>query len=177
MKKNKAFFFDRDGILNKSIIKKNKPYSPTNLKELILNFELVEFIKKLKKKNFKIIIITNQPDIKHGKLSRYNLRIINSIIIKKFFIDDIFICAHGKNENCECKKPKPGLLKQASKKWNIDLKKSFFIGDRWKDIKAGEIMGCKTIFIDYDYDEIKPILYNYKFKNIFLMINNIQKIL
>ncbi len=177
MKKNKAFFFDRDGILNKAIIKDNKPYSPRNIKELVLNLELVEFIQKLKEKRFKIIIITNQPDIKYGKLNRYTLNIINSVIIKKFFIDDIFICDHGKSENCECRKPKPGLLKKASEKWNIDLKRSYFIGDRWKDIEAGEVMGCNTIFIDYNYNEIKPKCYSYEFKNISSMIKHIKKIL
>ena len=177
MEKNKAFFFDRDGILNKSILKKNKTYSPRNLKELILNFELVEFIKKLKKKNFKIIVITNQPDIKSGKLNKYTLRIINLIIKKKFCIDDFFICIHGKNENCNCRKPKPGLIIKASKKWNINLKESFFVGDRWKDMQAGEIVGCNTIFIDYDYNESKPKSYSYKFKTISLMIKKIEKIL
>ena len=69
------------------------------------------------------------------------------------------------------------MLLDAKEKYGLDIRSCYFVGDRWKDIKAGEIMGCKTIFIDYDYDEIKPKLYSYKFKNIFLMINNIQKIL
>ena len=176
MKNNKAFFFDRDGILNKSIIRNNKPFSPRNLKELNLNFELIEFIKKLKKKGFKIIVVTNQPDIKYGKLSKHTLKLINSIIAKTFFVDDIYACIHGKKDNCECRKPKPGMLKKASKKWNIDLKKSYLIGDRWKDIKSGESMGCTTIFIDYNYDEYKPKSYNYKYKSISLMVNNIEKI-
>ena len=68
------------------------------------------------------------------------------------------------------------MLKKASKKWNIDLKKSYLIGDRWKDIKSGESMGCTTIFIDYNYDEYKPKSYNYKYKSISLMVNNIEKI-
>ena len=177
MKKNKAFFFDRDGILNKAIIKNNRPYSPRNIKEIALNLELVKFIKKLKEKKFKIIIITNQPDIKSGKLNRHTLKIINTVIIKKFFVDDIFICTHGKSENCECRKPKPGLLKKASEKWNIDIKNSYFIGDRWKDIEAGEVMGCNTIFIDYNYNEIKPKYYSYKFKNISSMIEHMKKVL
>ena len=177
MRKNKAFFFDRDGILNKAILKNNKPYSPRGFKELILNLNLVEFIKRLKKKDFKIIVITNQPDVKYGKLSKYTLKIINSTIMKFFFVDDIFVCIHGNEDHCDCRKPKPGLLKKASKKWDIDLKKSFFIGDRWKDIKSGESMGCKTIFIDYNYHELRPKKYTYKFKNISIMINNINKIL
>jgi len=56
----------------------------------------------------------------------------------------------------KCRKPKPGLLLEASKKWNIDLKSSYLIGDRNKDIKAGKSAGCKTIFIDYNYNETRP---------------------
>lgn len=69
------------------------------------------------------------------------------------------------------------MIKKAAEKWNIDLKKSFVIGDRWKDIKSGESMGCTTIFIDYKYNELKPKKYSYKFKNISQMINNINRIL
>jgi D-glycero-D-manno-heptose 1,7-bisphosphate phosphatase len=75
---------------------------------------------------------------------------------KETKFDDIFVCYHDDVDNCDCRKPKAGLLTQASKKWNIDLKKSFMIGDRWIDIEAGNNVGCKTIFIDYKYDEYKP---------------------
>ena len=177
MSKNKAFFFDRDGILNKSIIKNHKPYSPRFPKELILNRELLSFIKKLKNKGFLIFVVSNQPDIKKGKLSKYSLKIINSIIKKYFLIDEIYICSHEKNDNCKCRKPKPGMLIEASKKWNVDLKKSFLIGDRWKDITAGTIMNCTTIFIDYNYRESKPRNSNYNFINISKMINSINRII
>ena len=177
MKKNKAFFFDRDGILNKSIIKNRKPFSPRFPRELVLNRELLNFIKKLKKKGYLIIVISNQPDIKKGKLSNYSLKFMNYVIKNYFLIDDIYICPHGKNDTCECRKPKPGMLKEAAKKWNIELKKSFLIGDRCKDIMAGAIMNCTTIFIDYNYDEPKPKNYNYNFLNITKMIKSIEKII
>lgn len=177
LKKNKAFFFDRDGILNKSIIKNRKPYSPRIPQDLILNREVLSFIKKLKKKGFLIFVVSNQPDIKSGKLSNYSLKVMNSIIKKYFLIDEIYICPHGKNDNCECRKPKPGMLIEASKKWNIDLKKSFLVGDRWKDISAGTIMNCTTIFIDYNYDEPKPRNSNYNFINISKMIKSIERII
>ena len=124
-----------------------------------------------------IIVITNQPDIKYGKIHIFTLKIINSIIVKNFLVDDIFVCTHGKEDNCDCRKPKPGMIHKAAKKWNIDLKKSFVIGDRWKDIESGESAGCKTIFIDYRYNERKPKRYNFKFANNKLLINNIKKII
>ncbi|MDB2363384.1 HAD-IIIA family hydrolase [Candidatus Pelagibacter bacterium] len=177
LKKNKAFFFDRDGILNKSIIKNNKPYSPIFPRELNLNRDLLSFIKKLKKKGFLIIVVSNQPDIKNGKLSIYSLNLMNSIIKKFFLVDEIYICTHGKNDNCQCRKPKPGMLIEASKKWNIELSRSYIVGDRWKDIEAGKSMNCTTIFIDYNYDEPKPKNCNYIFLGISKMIKSIEKII
>ena len=177
LQKNKAFFFDRDGILNKSIVKNRKPYSPRFPRELILNREILSFIKKLKKKGFLIFVVSNQPDMKNGKLSNYSLKVMNSIIKKYFLIDEIYICPHGKNDNCACRKPKPGMLVQASKKWNIDLKKSFLVGDRCKDIMAGTIINCTTIFIDYNYQEPKPKNNDYNFSSISNMIKSIERII
>lgn len=177
MKKNKAFFFDRDGILNKSIIKKKKPYSPRYPYELKLNHKFLPFIEDLKKKKFIIIVVTNQPDIKRGKLKKYTSKIINSIIKKYFLVDEVFVCEHDKIDNCDCRKPKPGMLKNAMKRWNIDIKKSFLVGDRIKDIEAGNSVGCTTIFIDYNYDELKPKNYDYKFTSISKMIKVIGKII
>ena len=177
MKKNKAFFFDRDGILNKAIVKRQKPHSPRFPQELKLNYELLQFVKYLKKKNFLIIVVTNQPDVKRGKLTKYSLKIINSIIKKYFLVDEIYVCMHDKNDNCNCRKPKPGLLQKASKKWNIELKKSYIIGDRWKDIEAGVSMNCRTVFINYNYNEKKPKLYDYEFNSIAKMVKEIRKII
>ena len=102
---------------------------------------------------------------------------MNFLIQKYFLIDEIFVCGHDKKDKCKCRKPKNGMLKSAAKKWNIDLKKSFLIGDRWKDIEAGNSVECKTIYIDYNYDEKKPILYNYKFYNIQNMVKKMKKII
>ena len=175
MEKNKAFFFDRDGILNKSIIKNNKPYSPRIPGQLKLNREILQFIKYLKKKNFIIIAVSNQPDIKRGKLCKFALKIINVLVKRYFLIDEIYVCEHDVSDTCNCRKPKNGMLLQAGKKWNIDFKKSYLIGDRWTDIQAGNSLYCKTIFIDYNYNEKKPKKYNYKFNLISSMIRNMEK--
>ena len=81
---------------------------------------------------------------------------MNNFLKKEIELDDIFVCYHDDKDNCNCRKPKPGLLLQAGKKWNVDFKKSFMIGDRWRDIQAGEKVGCKTIYLDYNYKDIKP---------------------
>jgi transaldolase len=151
VEKNKAFFFDRDGILNKAIVKNRKPYSPKFPHQLEKNYEILNLIKHLKKNKFIIIVITNQPELSRGGLFKYSSIFMNFLIEKYFLIDEIFVCGHNKKDRCNCRKPKNGMLISAAKKWNIDFKKSFLIGDRWKDIEAGNSVGCKTIYIDYNF--------------------------
>ena len=120
-------------------------------------------------------MITNQPEIKRGKLSKKALNFIN-LEIKRFFnLDDFFVCMHDTLDGCNCRKPKPGMILKGVEKWNIDLSNSYLIGDRFKDIDAGEKVNCKTIFMDYDYHERKPAKSTYRFKNFRTMINEIIK--
>ena len=81
---------------------------------------------------------------------------MNSYLKDKLKLDDIFVCYHDDQDNCECRKPKPGMLLEACKKWNVDIKESYMVGDRWRDVEAGSNAGCKTIFINYNYKERKP---------------------
>jgi|TARA_B100001964_G_scaffold223234_1_gene268935 D-glycero-D-manno-heptose 1,7-bisphosphate phosphatase len=152
----KAVFLDRDGVINKAFIKDGKPTSPNSLDELEILPGVKESILKLKKLNFICLVVTNQPDVPRGKINKNNVIKINNFLKKKIELDDIFVCYHDDKDNCNCRKPKPGLLLQASKKWNVDFKKSFMIGDRWRDIQAGEEVGCKTIYLNYNYKDIKP---------------------
>ncbi len=152
----KAVFLDRDGVINKAPLKRGLPTSPNTLDELEILPGVKKSIKKLKKLNFICLVVTNQPDVQRGKVNKDTVIKINNILKKETEFDDIFVCYHDDKDKCDCRKPKPGLLFQAKKKWNIDFTKSFMIGDRWKDIEAGEKAGCKTIFLDYKYDDIKP---------------------
>ena len=152
----KAIFLDRDGVINKAIVKNGLPTPPNLLDELKILPGVKESILKLKKLNFVCIVVTNQPDVSRRKINKNTVIKINNFLKKKIKLDDIFVCYHDDKDNCNCRKPKPGLLLQAGKKWNVDFKKSFMIGDRWKDIQAGENVGCKTIYLDYSYKDIKP---------------------
>ena len=152
----KAVFLDRDGVIKEAIVKNGLPTPPSLLDELKILPGVKESILKLKKLNFVCIIVTNQPDVSRGKINKNTVIKINNFLKKKIELDDIFVCYHDDQDNCNCRKPKPGLLLQARKKWNVDFKKSFIIGDRWRDIHAGKKVGCKTIFLDYKYKDIKP---------------------
>ena len=152
----KAIFLDRDGVINKIFIKNNYPFSPTLFDMLEIFPGVKESILRLKKLNFVCLVVTNQPDVSRGKIEKKTIIKMNNYLKDEIKLDDIFVCYHDDHDKCKCRKPKPGLLLDASKKWDINLKKSYMIGDRWRDIEAGKSVGCKTIFIDYDYKETKP---------------------
>ena len=152
----KAVFLDRDGVINKTIIEGGLPTSPNSLDELEILPSVKESILRLKKLNFICLLVTNQPNVTREKIDKSTVIKMNNFLKKKIQLDDIFVCYHDDKDNCNCRKPKPGLLLLAGKKWNVDFKKSFMIGDRWRDIQAGEKVGCKTIYLDYNYKDIKP---------------------
>ena len=152
----KAVFLDRDGVINKAFIKDGLPTSPNSLDELEILPGVKESVLRLKKLNFVCLVVTNQPDVTRGKINKNTVIEINNFLLKEIKLDDFFVCYHDDKDNCDCRKPKPGLLLQASKKWDVNLKKSFIVGDRWRDIQAGEKVGCKTIFLEYNYKDIKP---------------------
>ena len=152
----KSVFLDRDGVINKVYIKDGLPRSPNSSNELKILPGVRESIIKLKKLNFICLMVTNQPNVSRKKIDKNSVIQMNNFLKNEIALDDIFVCYHDDSDNCNCRKPKPGLLLQAGKKWDVDFKKSFMIGDRWRDIQAGEKVGCKTIFLDYKYSEKKP---------------------
>ncbi|WP_440634192.1 HAD-IIIA family hydrolase [Candidatus Pelagibacter sp. HIMB1746] len=172
MENNKAFFFDRDGVLNKAVIKNKKPYPPKNLEELIIDEDAFEIIKFLKKKKFKIFVFTNQPDVAKKKIKKKEVIKINNFISKKLLIDELFVC-YCSTDECFRRKPNPGMIFDAKKKWNINLKESYVVGDRYKDIEAGINAGTKTIYINNNYNEKKPKNFNHLIKT----LKDIKKII
>lgn len=161
----KAFFFDRDGILNKAIIKNQKPYAPIARKDFKINYKFLSVVKYLKSLKYLLIIITNQPDVNKKKIKKSTVNKYNLELKKYFDLDDVYVCFSDNNKNYR-RKPNPGMLLEAQKKWNINFKKSYFVGDRKKDIEAGLKVGVKTIFLDKNYKESKPINYTYKVTNL-----------
>ena len=166
---SKAIFLDRDGVLNHAVISKENNIRPPYTKsELKLCYENIKNINLLKD-NYLFFIITNQPDIKKGVQTKEFNDYINSRILKLIDIKEILTCFCYENEKgCNCYKPKPGMIFEIKKKWKINLKKSFVIGDRWRDMGAGNAAGCKTIFIKRDYNIIDLTLSkpNYIVKNL-----------
>ena len=150
--KKKCIFFDRDGTLIDTPDHKSlKPKSFNNLNQLHLRKNVIEVCSFLKK-NYLLMLFTNQPDVSRGENSKINVENINLFLQKKLQLDNILV-NYSDNENDYFRKPNPGMLFYAEKKFGIDLKNSYVVGDRWRDIDAGVAANCKTIFIDKNYSE------------------------
>lgn len=171
----KAIFLDRDGVLNRAVIKNGKPYPPFDLGNLEILDGVKESIRAFQKASWLVIVVTNQPDVVRNIVSKDNVEEINNYLKSTLHFNEIYTCYHDNNDFCDCRKPKPGMLLAASKKNNINLKNSYMIGDRWTDIEAGNKAGCKTIFVDYKYKEKRPLNYKYKVKSLKEAANIILK--
>ena len=152
--KQRSVFLDRDGVLNRAVVIEGKPFPPTRLEDVEILPGTITSLQRLAEKDYYLIGITNQPDVARGTQSRDVVESINALILSKLPVREIFVCYHDDVDRCECRKPKPGLILQAAKKYNLDLSNSWFVGDRWKDIAAAKAAGLKTIFVDYHYTEI-----------------------
>ena len=151
-----AVFLDRDGVVNRAVVRDGKPFPPSAVEELELLPEVASSLLDLKAHGFALFVITNQPDVSRGTQTREAVERIHQALASSLPIDGIFVCYHDDAEHCACRKPRAGLLLEARRKHNIDLSRSFVVGDRWRDIDAGHAAGCKTVLIDYGYCERPP---------------------
>lgn len=149
---NKAVFFDRDGVLNELVNRDGGQFSPQEFAQFIIVDAAKIVINKLKKYGFLIIVVSNQPDISRKSLKKIDLDKMTKILYDELMIDDVFYCTHDDSDFCSCRKPAPGLLVQAAEKWNIDLHKSYLLGDTWKDAEAAENAGVNFFLLNKDYN-------------------------
>jgi D-glycero-D-manno-heptose 1,7-bisphosphate phosphatase len=152
----RAVFLDRDGVLITAVVREGRPYPPGSLAEMTLLPGVEDACARLKQSGFLLIVVTNQPDVARGTAANGEVAVINAALQARLGLDEVCVCPHDDADDCACRKPKPGLLLDAAHRWNIDLAKSFMIGDRWRDVEAGQAAGCRTIFLDYSYAERRP---------------------
>jgi len=151
-----AVFLDRDGVLNKAIIRDGKPYPPRDLGEFAITPDARAALFALKSEGFLLVVVTNQPDVVRGRVNRAEVDAINAKLASGLPLDAIEVCEHDDKEHCDCRKPKPGMILRAQQKLGIDLVRSFMVGDRWRDIEAGRRAGCRTVLIGDGYGETFP---------------------
>jgi D-glycero-D-manno-heptose 1,7-bisphosphate phosphatase len=162
----KAVFLDRDGVINANLDRNGKPVAPTSLAEFRILPGVVEAARRLKDAGFLLVIATNQPDVRNGITPQATMEAMHDEIRKLIPVTDIMICLHNDDDDCACRKPKPGLLLDAAAKHGIDLKRSYFVGDRWKDVRAGQAAGCRTLFVDYGYVQDRPAVPDWTVKSL-----------
>lgn len=154
--KNRAVFLDRDGVINRAFVRAGKPFPPRTLEEFEILPGVGEAVGLLRKAGYRLVVVTNQPDVATGAQRLELVEAIHRRIWKELGIDAIKACYHTDRDCCACRKPQPGMLLEAAAEFGLILTESFMIGDRWKDITAGKAVGCKTLFVDYEYDEPQP---------------------
>jgi D-sedoheptulose 7-phosphate isomerase len=152
----RAVFLDRDGVLNRAVVRNGRPHPPRSVTELEVIPDARGALKRLRDQGYKLLVVTNQPDVSRGVASKASVDAINEKLGAELDLDEFFVCYHTDSDHCECRKPKPGLLLDAARRHQIDLTESFMVGDRWRDVEAGQKAGCRTILIDGGYQERKP---------------------
>jgi D-glycero-D-manno-heptose 1,7-bisphosphate phosphatase len=163
----RAVFLDRDGVINRAIMREDKPYPPANLSQLEILPGVPEALACLRAAGFLLVVVTNQPDVARGTLARESVDDINRALKEHLPLDDIRVCYHDEPDGCACRKPQPGLILEAAHDWKTDLGRSFVVGDRWKDIEAGRRAGCWTILIDYGYNDSARSTPDYRANSLF----------
>ncbi len=152
----RAVFLDRDGVLNQAVVRDGLPFPPASVDELHLLTGVIDASRRLDAAGWLLISVTNQPDIARGTQTRQRLDAINESLSRRLRLAAIRVCPHDDGDGCACRKPRPGLLLDAARDFDIDLISSIMVGDRWSDIEAGKRAGCKTVFIDHGYAEKRP---------------------
>ncbi|MCX6695744.1 MAG: D-glycero-beta-D-manno-heptose 1,7-bisphosphate 7-phosphatase [Candidatus Altiarchaeota archaeon] len=147
---NKAVFLDRDGTINREI----EYLSKVEDFEFLPN--VITALMKLSSSPYKIIVVTNQSAIARGFLDIPGLEEIHKHMTgelskNKVRVDKLYYCPHHPDDDCECRKPKAGMLREAAREFNIDLSKSYMVGDSTRDIQTGINAGCKTILVKTGY--------------------------
>lgn len=156
MNRRHAVFLDRDGVINRARVVDGKPYPPNSLAELELIPDANRALGELRREGFLLLVVTNQPDISRGKQDPTVVQQMHGRLQSELPLDGFYVCPHDDRDGCNCRKPAPGLLLQAAGEWNLDLNNCFLIGDRWRDVAAAQNAGCRSVFIDYDYNERRP---------------------
>lgn len=150
----RAVFLDRDGVLNAAFVRDGVPTPPRSIDEFRILDGVPETCAALREAGWLLVVVTNQPDIARGRIGVAQVSEINARLRSEVDLDEVVVCPHDEKDGCLCRKPGDGMLRDAARRWDVSLTRSFMVGDRWRDIGAGRRAGCRTILIDRGYDEV-----------------------
>jgi len=147
-----AVFLDRDGVVNRVVLRDGKPYPPTSAAELEILPGVADALAGLRAAGLGVVVVTNQPDVARGSQRREAVEAINAALSSQLAIDEFRVCYHDDADACSCRKPEPGLLTQSPA---YDLARSVMVGDRWRDIEAGRRAGVlATVLVASGHEEV-----------------------
>jgi D-glycero-D-manno-heptose 1,7-bisphosphate phosphatase len=147
----RAVFLDRDGVLVRERVIDGEALAPTRIEDFFIVDEAAAQVDRLHRAGFRCVVFTNQPEVARGLLPPDTLEEMHRRLAHVTAVDEIMVCPHVDADGCACRKPLPGMLLEAAQRADIDLRESFVIGDRWRDIDAGRAAGCFAILIDRAY--------------------------
>ena len=154
----RAVFLDRDGVINKPVVRDGRPHPPAALEDFELYEDVVAGCAQLDTAGYILVVVTNQPDVARGTQTREVVEAIHRKMLDALpQIARVETCWHAgpnRGDACDCHKPEPGMVLRAAEAHGIDLAQSFLVGDRWRDIDCGHRAGCRTVFIDRNYSEM-----------------------
>ena len=133
-----------------------RPKAPRSPAELLVLPGVKEACSSLRAAGWLLIVTTNEPEVVRGTLSCPGVDAVNQRLRGRLQLDDVMVCPHDDEDHCGCRKPHDGMLREAASRWSIDLRASYMVGDRWREIEAGRRAGCVTIHVDRRYDERPP---------------------
>ena len=165
---NRAVFLDRDGVINRVLLRDGKPYPAASVAEFEILPGVEEACRLLKQSGFWLVVATNQPDVGRGTLKKQVVEEIHADMTRRLPIDRVEVSYDSGQEDppSEFRKPRPGMLLRAARELDLDLSRSFMVGDRWRDIDCGHAAGCTTILVDYGYAEELRQEPDYRVKNL-----------
>lgn len=153
---NRVVFLDRDGVINAAVIRNGRPHPPASVAETRILADARPALALLKAAGYRLAVITNQPDVARGTQTREAVEAINALLAVELPLDHFEVCYHDDADNCDCRKPKSGLIHYAAMAMGVEARGGFVVGDRWRDIEAGRGADCWTVWIDRGYTERPP---------------------
>jgi D-glycero-D-manno-heptose 1,7-bisphosphate phosphatase len=143
----RAVFLDRDGVINRTYLRDGVSIPPATVEQFEFLPGVIESARRLSASGFVLVVVTNQPDVARGRTTRDNVERLNDIVRQSLPVVEVLTCYHDRGDNCPCRKPKPGMLLESAARHEIDLGRSFMVGDRPSDIEAGQAAGCRTVLV------------------------------
>lgn len=150
----KTLFLDRDGIINEIVMRAGVISSPRTVAEFVVRPDFIEFYRRLQPTSLNIFVVSNQPDVSRGAIVTTDLAQIVDVMNARFKFTEILHCIHDDSDECNCRKPKPGMISGFLETYNLNADEAIIIGDSYKDILAGQAAGIQTVYLQQAYNAL-----------------------